>query len=195
MQMRVVLAAAATLGLAACADTGGGFKPNASVAVPGSSAPVQATVQYDYLYDLNARLRAAAAALGADSRLRWLPRADGLPCLRLDGAAFRAGSGELDAASLSSLDSIAQVLTHSGAYVVHVLGERGDEAGTAPGSELGERRAAAVAAVLSRLGVPDARLRALSREQPGSSGGVLLIVKPVIAGQEPEAWVPPPVEA
>jgi hypothetical protein len=76
--------------------------------------------------------------------------------------------------------------------VVHVVGERvGDS--SLPSSDIGERRAAAVAAELGRLGVVAGRLRHESRLVAGRAGGVDLVVLPLVEGSEQKAWVPPVV--
>jgi outer membrane protein OmpA-like peptidoglycan-associated protein len=181
--------------LAACAGPSQreAFSPNASLAGgPQAAATVPPEQQFDFMHDLNRRLQQALAQ-DDKSPLKPLLRADGLPSVRLDGHAFRGDSGELDPSALTPVGNLAHVLANTGPCVIHVLGERLSDEG-APGADLGERRATALVAVLGSLGVPQARLRAESRLQPGSTAGVIIVVRPVVAGHEAEAWTPPPVE-
>ena len=71
---------------------------------------------------------------------------------------------------------------------VHVL-VAGGEGGATPTS-LAARRAATLRAYLEQRGVPATRLRAEGRAA-AADPRVLLVLKPVVAGREPEAWTPP----
>jgi outer membrane protein OmpA-like peptidoglycan-associated protein len=140
---------------------------------------------------LAAMIRQQAAEAG-QPWLQAVVRDDGLPSLSLADAAFAGDSGELRAAALLPLARLATRLVASPAIVIHLIGERlGD--GPTPASDLGERRAAAVAAVLRQFGVPPVRLRFESHPVPGHAGGVAMVLRPIVAGHQEQAYRPPAV--
>jgi hypothetical protein len=121
--------------------------------------------------------------------LRATERDNGTPVLRLDDAAFRGDSGELSAAALMPLSNLIQASVQAGPCVIHVIGERiGD---SAPVADVGERRAAAVAAVLADLGAPSTRVRYESRLIAGRAAGVDIVVQTIVEGSESKAYMPP----
>lgn len=115
---------------------------------------------------------------------------------------FAGGSAQLEARALLLYAEIGEVLKASPGAVTHVLVHGDAPTSAEPWTDLSARRAASVRAYLIGRGVPDTRLRAEGRGagEPATveSGAeavnrrVELVLKPVIAGSEAEAWMPPP---
>ncbi len=157
-------------------------------------AETAAAIPADQLGVFEARLQSDLKGAAEHADRAWLQvvvRSDGAPSWYLGDDAFRGDSGELDAAALLPLQAFAERVSRACPCVVHVIGERvGDT--NLPSSDVGERRAAAVAAVLGRFGVASGRRRYESRLVAGRAGGVSLVVVPLLEGSEQKAWMPPP---
>lgn len=193
--MRGALAAAAALWLAGCASTPKDIGPYGAGVSQGQgpqSAPIAAGNEYKFQADLNRRV-SDLLLRDPEGLILPMPRSDGLSQIRINEDAFKPGSGELLPVAVDTLGKLAQTLQTTGGCVIHVLGERKPNQ-PAGGADLGERRSTAVAAVLAQLGLPPTRIRAESRVQPGSADGVILVIRPVVAGHEEEAYMPPQVE-
>lgn len=116
---------------------------------------------------------------------------------------FEPGSAELMPQALLLYATIADVLAQSPACVVHVLAHADRDSGDEPAVDLTARRAASVRSYLSRRGVPATRLRAEGRgarepisEDPGAADRrIEIVLRPIVAGREAEAWQPPPANA
>jgi outer membrane protein OmpA-like peptidoglycan-associated protein len=120
-----------------------------------------------------------------------LSREDGTLVLRFGAAeSFGTAGAQLAPAALAAYAELARVLASRPGTVAHIV-VRGD-AGL-PSSELAlglpARRAASLQAYLSARGVPGTRLRAEGR--PDEVDSVEVLVKPIVAGREAEAWIPP----
>lgn len=112
---------------------------------------------------------------------------------------FDAGSAQLRPQALALYGEIAAVL-RGGAVVTHVL-VHGDADEPEPATGLTARRAASVMNYLVTLDVPAVLLRSEGRGarepatlEPGAAAAnrrVELVLKPIVRGQEPEAWRPP----
>lgn len=112
---------------------------------------------------------------------------------------FEPGTAQLKATALALYGELAAILRGS-AVVTHVL-VHGDVDEPEPATGLTARRAASLANYLATLDVPAPLLRAEGRGlrepatvEPGADAAnrrVELILQPVIAGQEAEAWRPP----
>jgi outer membrane protein OmpA-like peptidoglycan-associated protein len=113
---------------------------------------------------------------------------DGTTLTARFGAAesFADGSAELRPEALLAYAGLARVLSARADSVAHirVLGEAAPE----PATGLPARRAASVQAYLAARGVPGTRLRAQGGE---GAGTVEVLIRPIVAGRESEAWVPP----
>ncbi len=105
-------------------------------------------------------------------------------------ALFEEGNAQLKTAALKPLADIAAVAASRGACVVHVIAFAPDE----QGADLAERRAASVAASLSRHAVAPARLRNESRIAGGGNPTIVVDLRLVVIGRENEAWMPPSLE-
>jgi outer membrane protein OmpA-like peptidoglycan-associated protein len=176
--------------LAGCASVPHDGTPAAPETPPGT---IPAARENEFLDDLDRQLRHVVddSALVA---LQPPTRSGEAVALRLDGAGFAGNSGELELATLAPLGKIADLLSDRGACVIHLVGERVDPQGEAD-SDLGERRAESVAAMLVHLGFPAARVRAESRFRSEGSGGVVIVVRPVVEPREQDAWMPPRIDS
>lgn len=140
------------------------------------------------------RLEAALAALtGRGAQVpAQLARQDGALVLRFGAMESFGGAGaQLAPAALMTYAELARVLSSRPGTVAHIV-VRGD-AGL-PSSELAlglpARRAASLQAYLAARGVPGTRLRAEGRNDADAEA-VEVLLKPIVAGREREAWVPP----
>ncbi|HEU0198192.1 MAG TPA: hypothetical protein VFQ88_13395 [Nevskiaceae bacterium] len=104
------------------------------------------------------------------------------------GRCFDAHSGQLHWAALAPVVQLATVLARYPAQVVWIVG-RGADAGD-PYS-LAERRAASVAAVLRRHGIPRARSRFITAPAAGRAPVIEVVVVPLLTGRVPAAYMPP----
>lgn len=115
-------------------------------------------------------------------------------------ASFDGDTAQLQAAALMLYAEAAAVLQSAPGTVAHVL-VHGDAVEDDPGAGLTSRRAASVLNYLASRGIAPTRLRAEGRanREPASlepdSGAVNrrveLVLKPVVAGREADAWLPP----
>lgn len=113
---------------------------------------------------------------------------------------FEAGSAELAPGALLLYAQIGEVLKAAPAMVTHVL-VHGDAPAAEPATDLTARRAASVQSYLVSRGIPATRLRAEGRAdaEPATveaNAGAInrrveLVLKPVVEGQEAQAWVAP----
>ncbi len=113
-------------------------------------------------------------------------------------ASFGPDSAELEAGALELYAALAQVLARRPGTVAHVL-VHGEVASAELPTDLTARRAASLRAYLGARGVPGTRLRAegrgssqrLTPDAADANRRVELVFKPIVAGQEAQAWVPP----
>jgi outer membrane protein OmpA-like peptidoglycan-associated protein len=169
----------------------------ASTEAPRPQGPltaIPAKQQFNYEHDLQEQIN----SLFPDTEtgpVHALARADGAPSIRISGIAFQGESSELQPSALAPLADFAQLVQKSGPYIVHVLGEEPEAGSLQVVTDLAARKAAAVAAVLASDGLSADHIKAGTREQPGSAGGVIILLSPIVAGHEADALTPPPVEA
>lgn len=117
---------------------------------------------------------------------------------------FEFNSAELTSPALQTYGKIADVLKTYDKSVIHIVGHT-DTSGTAEYNQgLSERRAAAVGSYFTQMGVSAARVREEGRgeREPLVRTGdgvkearnrrVDIVIKPVVEGQEQQAWTPPP---
>lgn len=115
-------------------------------------------------------------------------------------ATFEGDTAQLQASALSLYAELAAVLQAAPGTVAHVL-VHGDAAEEDPGAGLTSRRAASVLSYLATREIAPTRLRAEGRadREPASlepeagavNRRVELVLKPVVAGREADAWLPP----
>lgn len=201
MTARLALAAAA-LGLCGCTTLTSTLAPAPALSLVGVATPAVPLAAVD----------AELARLQADLERRLVGRDWGVPVQLSRGAeawvrvrlaadaSFDGGSAQLQPGALLLYAELAAVMHAAPATVAHVL-VHGDAAEDEPAAGLTARRAASVASYLAGRGIAPTRLRAEGRgaREPASSEAatgalnrrVELVFKPVIAGQEAEAWRPP----
>lgn len=119
-------------------------------------------------------------------------------------ASFDVGSAQLQADALNTFGKIATVLKDYDKTVIHVVGHTDATGSDSFNQTLSENRAASVASYLTSQGVPGNRVRQEGRgeREPIASNNdagsrtrnrrVDIVIKPVIEGQEQQAWTPPP---
>jgi len=116
---------------------------------------------------------------------------------------FDFDSATLKPAFLTSLDKVAQVLNRYQSSIVHVIGHTDSTGSEEYNQRLSERRAQSVASYFQNQGVLGSRLRTEGRgeSQPRDTNAteagrqlnrrVELIIKPIVEGQESEAYQTP----
>jgi flagellar motor protein MotB len=205
MSRRALAALAAALLLAACAgrltSTLGTAPPPASAAGTPTVAVAPSAVE-DAVQGLERELVARIA------RRDWavpIQLARTGPVLRLRVGApesFAPDGAQLRPEALLFYAEVAEVLRAAPSFVLHVIGHGDDAPGEEPATGLSSRRAATVASYLRSRGASAARLRAEGRaaREPlvaASDAGaaanrrIELVFRPVVAGAEPAAWMPP----
>jgi len=117
---------------------------------------------------------------------------------------FDIDSAQIRPDALNTYAKIANVLKSYDKTVVHVVGHTDTTGSDAHNQSLSERRAASVASYLTSQGMPGTRIRQegrgerelLVRTGDGVSESrnrrVDIVIKPVIEGNEQQAWAPPP---
>jgi outer membrane protein OmpA-like peptidoglycan-associated protein len=119
-------------------------------------------------------------------------------------ASFSTGSAQLSQQALTTFAKIAGVIKDYDKTVVHIVGHT-DTVGTAQFNQgLSERRAASVSSYIGGQGVPGSRIREEGRGErellvrtgdgvaDARNRRVDIVIKPVVEGQESQAWAPPP---
>ncbi len=119
-------------------------------------------------------------------------------------ASFEFGKASLRPEAMATYAKIASVLKDYDKTVVHVVGHTDSVGSETYNQGLSERRAAAVARYLESQGMNPGRIRQEGRgeREPIASNEtdagraknrrVDIVIKPVIEGQEEQAWTPPP---
>ncbi|MDD3762071.1 MAG: OmpA family protein [Nevskiales bacterium] len=117
---------------------------------------------------------------------------------------FDVDSAQIKPDALNTYAKIANVLKTYDKTVIHVVGHTDSTGSDEYNQSLSERRAASVGNYLSAQGVPASRVRQEGRgeREPIASNQttdgrrknrrVDIVIKPVIEGQENQAWTPPP---
>jgi outer membrane protein OmpA-like peptidoglycan-associated protein len=117
---------------------------------------------------------------------------------------FDVGSAQLKPQALNTFSKIADILNTYDQTVVHVVGHTVASGSDELNQSLSERRAATIAEFLSDQGVSANRIRqegrgvrepivsSKTREGRQKNRRVDIVIKPVVAGREQEAWMPPP---
>ncbi len=117
---------------------------------------------------------------------------------------FDLNSAQMRPEAMNTYTKIAGILKDYDKTVIHVVGHTDTSGSDSHNQGLSERRAAAVASYLSGQGVLASRVRQEGRgeREPLVRTGdnvkeprnrrVDIVIKPVIEGQEQQAWTPPP---
>jgi outer membrane protein OmpA-like peptidoglycan-associated protein len=119
-------------------------------------------------------------------------------------ASFDVGNAQLKSDALNTFAKIASVLKDYDKTVIHVVGHTDSTGSDSLNQTLSQNRAASVASYLAQQGVPASRIReeGRSKREPVADNStadgrkrnrrVDIVIKPVIEGQEDQAWSPPP---
>lgn len=206
MRREISLLAIALLG--GCA--GPGLK---STLLPASAAPdftsvAPATVTAGAAETQSARLQALLEQrlAGKDAGFPVQVGRSGESLVRVRMGAdesFEAGTAQLQPRAMLVCSEIASALKGAPASVVHVL-VHGADPGSEASTGLSARRAASVQSYLLARGLPATRVRAEGREgreplspnvEDAANWRVEMVIRPVIAGAEAQAWTPPALAA
>ena len=136
----------------------------------------------------------AAGAMPAE----YLREGDALKLRLPADASFGPDSAQLQAGALEFYAALADVLARRPGTVAHVV-VHGEVASSELPTDLTARRAASLEAYLAARGVPQTRLRAegrgsaqrLTPDAAAANRRIEIVLKPIAAGQEASAWVPP----
>jgi outer membrane protein OmpA-like peptidoglycan-associated protein len=207
---RIVSGVVLALALTGCAavDTGrragGGTAPEADTA----RAPVVGAIAESAVGDYMNRQGTELARVLTAERARGVLQIASLPgdvlMLVIAGdLGFDFNSAQIRPEALATYDAITAVLQSYGSTVVHIVCHT-DASGSDPyNQDLSQRRAAAIAAYLGGRGLAGVRVRAQGRgeREPVANNDSVegrkrnrridIVIKPVIEGQEQQAWVPP----
>jgi outer membrane protein OmpA-like peptidoglycan-associated protein len=119
-------------------------------------------------------------------------------------ASFDYDSAQLRPEAMSTYAKIANVLKNYDKTVVHVVGHTDARGSDQYNQGLSERRAATVASYLTSQGVAGQRMKQEGRGEREAIASnesddgrrrnrrVDIVIKPVVEGQESQAWAPPP---
>lgn len=119
-------------------------------------------------------------------------------------ASFDVGNAQLKPQALNTFAKIGGVLKDYDKTVIHVVGHTDSRGSDQFNQSLSESRAASVASYLESQGVPGTRIRQEGRgkREPIADNStkdgqtknrrVDIVIKPVVEGQEQNAWTPPP---
>jgi outer membrane protein OmpA-like peptidoglycan-associated protein len=201
--MRRVAAAALALMLAGCAgltSTLPAAIPAASFVGTGAQAVPLAALD-DELARLQSQLERVASR-GGPVPMQLSRSPDAYLRVRLGAdESFVPASAQLQASALMLYAEIGEVVRSSPAAVLHVV-VHGDVPAEDAAADLTARRAASVQSYLLTRGIPATRVRAEGRAnrepatvEPGAEAAnrrVDLVLRPVVAGSEAVAWMPPP---
>lgn len=117
---------------------------------------------------------------------------------------FDINSAQIRPEALNTYAKIASILQSYDKTVIHVVGHTDTTGSDSYNQSLSERRAASVASYITGQGVPAARMRQEGRGErellvrtgdnvnESRNRRVDIVIKPVIEGQEQQAWTPPP---
>lgn len=105
-------------------------------------------------------------------------------------AGFETDSAELRPSALDALSRIAKVTKTFNKTTVHVLANGRSASAAALSQSLSDRRAAALATYLNVQGVDGTRTR-YEGSANTQSGTVQILIKPIVTGAEPQAWMSP----
>lgn len=117
---------------------------------------------------------------------------------------FDVGSAQLKPEALNTYAKIASVLKTYDRTVIHIVGHTDSTGSDDYNQGLSERRATSVASYMGGQGLPGTRVRQEGRgeREPIASNATVdgrkrnrrvdIVIKPVVEGQEQQAWTPPP---
>ncbi len=159
----------------------------------------------NYMDKQKAELNRQLAAEAARDELAITQLPDGSLKIGIaSDVSFDIDSAQIRPDALNTYAKIANILKTYDKTVVHIVGHT-DTSGSAEHNQgLSERRAASVASYMGGQGLPGSRVRQEGRgeREPLVRTGdgvkdsrnrrVDIVIKPVVQGQEQQAWTPPP---
>ncbi|HEY1077590.1 MAG TPA: OmpA family protein [Fontimonas sp.] len=159
----------------------------------------------NYMDKQKAELNRQLAAEAARDELAITQLPDGSLKIGIaSDVSFDIDSAQIRPDALNTYAKIAGILKTYDKTVVHVVGHT-DSSGSADHNQgLSERRAASVASYMQGQGLPGSRVRQEGRGErellvrtgdgvkESRNRRVDIVIKPVIEGQEQQAWTPPP---
>ena len=104
--------------------------------------------------------------------------------------AFDTSSAELRPVALDLFAKLARIAHEYNKTVLHIVVSGRDAKPVEFSQSLSDRRAAALAAYMSEQGLDETRLRDEGATSD-KNGALIFLIKPVVAGAEPQAWVSP----
>ncbi|MEW6166642.1 MAG: OmpA family protein [Pseudomonadota bacterium] len=159
----------------------------------------------NYMDKQKAELERQLAEEAARQELQISELADGSLKIGIaSDVSFDVDSAQLKPDALDTYAKIANVLKTYDKTVVHIVGHTDSTGSDQYNQSLSERRASSVASYMGGQGLPGTRIRLEGRgeREPIASNEtadsrkknrrVDIVIKPVIEGQEQQAWTPPP---
>lgn len=159
----------------------------------------------NYMDKQKAELDRQLAAEAARNELRITQLPDGSLKIGIaSDVSFDIDSAQIRPDALNTYAKIAGILKTYDKTVVHVVGHTDSSGSEQHNQGLSERRAASVASYMQGQGMPGNRVRQEGRGERellvrtgdgvknASNRRVDIVIKPVIEGQEQQAWAPPP---
>ncbi|PTU31061.1 OmpA family protein [Stenotrophobium rhamnosiphilum] len=104
--------------------------------------------------------------------------------------AFDTNSAELRPVALDVCAKLARIAQEYNKTVLHIVVSGRDAKPIEFSQSLSDRRAAALAAYMSEQGLDETRLRDEGATSD-KNGALIFLIKPVVAGAEPQAWASP----
>lgn len=175
---------AAVVVLSACASS-----PDSEVPIPTDQPALvlEASDLADWSRSLSKDLRRGLRELDVDPRVND----DGSVMVSLPvDRFFSRASAQLHPEALLACSRISGALYRHGGGVTHVLVSDNADGELEPALRLAGRRAESMVAVLGASGVPATRLRGEGRES-STAPSVRLVIRPIVRGAEPSAWLAP----
>jgi outer membrane protein OmpA-like peptidoglycan-associated protein len=159
----------------------------------------------NYMDKQKAELERQLAEEAARKELQITELADGSLKIGIaSDVSFDVDSAQLKPDALDTYAKIANVLKTYDKTVVHIVGHTDSTGSDQYNQSLSERRASSVASYMGGQGLPGTRIRLEGRgeREPIATNEtadsrkrnrrVDIVIKPVIEGQEQQAWTPPP---
>ncbi len=159
----------------------------------------------NYMDKQKAELNRQLAAEAARDELAITQLPDGSLKIGIaSDVSFDINSAQIRPEALNTYAKIANILKTYDKTVVHVVGHTDSSGSTEHNQGLSERRAASVASYMQGQGLPGSRVRQEGRGErellvrtgdsvkESRNRRVDIVIKPVVEGQEQQAWTPPP---
>jgi outer membrane protein OmpA-like peptidoglycan-associated protein len=203
--VRVLVVAGMIAGVSACATDDPARRAKTGAAIGAVVGALAGGAVGNYMDKQHAQLERELAAEAARNELNITRLSgDALKIGIASDVSFDLNSAQIRSDALNTYAKIANVLQSYDKTVIHVVGHTDSTGTDAHNQGLSERRAASVASYLAGQGVPVSRLRQEGRGErellvrtgdnvnESRNRRVDIVIKPIIEGQEQQAWTPPP---